>query len=91
MVYRKESHGRRLSRQYVVGFRGSLELGSVIERECEALLRRLTPHAVSLMDEDHMYRDQSHVAETTGYSSSKGATTVTERLYIKESWPLSSR
>lgn len=53
MVYGKDSHGYRLPRQSVVGFRGSLEFGSVIERECEGLLSKLTPHEVSQLDEDH--------------------------------------
>ena len=38
MVYQKESHGYIWLRQFVVSFIGSMELGSVIEREHEALL-----------------------------------------------------
>ena len=66
----------------MVGFRGSLELGLVIEREHEALLSRFTQYEISLMDEDHRYRDQSSVAEITGSSSSKGAVTAEERLSV---------
>ena len=43
----------------MAGFRWSLVLGSMTEREREALLSRLSPHEISLMDEDHMYCDQS--------------------------------
>lgn len=50
VVYGKDSHGYKLSRQSVVGFRGSLELGSVTKREREALLSRLNPHEISPMD-----------------------------------------
>ena len=42
MVYGKESHGYKLLGHFVVGFIGSLELGSVTESENEALLDRFT-------------------------------------------------
>ena len=83
MVHGKESHGYILLGYSVVGFRGSLELGSVIEREHEALLRRLTQYEMSLIEEDHMYRDQSLVAYVVESSNSKGATTVAKRLSVE--------
>ena len=39
------------------GFRGSLELGLVIERECEALLNRIIPLELSLMYKVHLCCD----------------------------------
>lgn len=39
--------------------RGSLELGSMIEREHEALLSILTRYDMSLMEENHRHRNQS--------------------------------
>ena len=39
VVHGKDSHGYILPRQFVVSFRESLELGSMIKREHEALLR----------------------------------------------------
>ena len=41
VVYGKMSHGNKLPRKFIVRFKGILELGSVIEREHEALLSRL--------------------------------------------------
>ena len=38
VVYGKESHGYRFSRQSAIGFRGSLKLGLVTEREHEVRL-----------------------------------------------------
>ena len=61
----------------MVGFRGSLELGSVTEWECEALLSRLTRYEIPLMEKDHMCRDQSSATKIAGYFSSEGVATVT--------------
>lgn len=54
------------------GFRGSLEHGSVTEGEYEALLNNFDRYEISLMDEDHMYCDQSSTVEVARYSSSEG-------------------
>ena len=47
----------------VVGFRGSLEIHSVIEGENEALLSSFDHYEASLMDEDNLWYDQSHAAD----------------------------
>lgn len=60
MIYGKGSHGYRLARQSVFGFRGSRELGSMIEKEHEALLSRFILLEVSLMDEVHVCRDPKY-------------------------------
>ena len=44
----------------VVGFRGSLEIHSMIEEENEALLS-FDHYEESLMDEDNLLFDQSHI------------------------------
>lgn len=69
----------------MVGFKGSLELGSITEREREALLSRFTSHEISLMNEVHMYRDQSSTTEVGGFSNSEGAPTMSERLCVRGS------
>jgi hypothetical protein len=89
MVYGKESHGYRLPRQSAVGFRGSLELGSVTEREHEALLSNFVQ--ISLMDENHRFRDQSSTAKIAGSSSSEGAATTVERLSVECQRELASK
>ena len=83
MEYVKESHVYRLLGQSVVGFRGSLKLGSVIEKEHEALLNGSTRYEWSLMDEDHRYCDQSFVAKVTRSSSLEGVATAAKRLSIE--------
>ena len=65
------------------GFRGSPELGSVTKREHEALLSRFARFDISLMDEDHRYRDQSFATKIAGSSNSKGATIVVERHSVE--------
>lgn len=69
----------------VIDCRDSLELGSLIERKREDL-SRFTLYEVSLMDEDHLYRDQSSTTKTVGSSNSQGATTVSERLCLRGPW-----
>ena len=46
----------------VVGFRGSLEIYSVLEEENEALLS-FDHYEASLMDEDNLWYDQSHAED----------------------------
>ena len=50
VVYEKDSHGYRLLRQSLVGFRGCMKLGLVTERDHEALLSGLTQYEMSLME-----------------------------------------
>ena len=64
----------------MVGFKGSLELGSVTKREQEALLSRFIRSKISLMDEDHNYRHRSIATKAMRSSNSKGATTTVERI-----------
>ena len=55
----------------VVIFRGSLEIHSVIEGEHAALLSCFDHYEASLMDEDHLWYNQSCVAEIVGTTISK--------------------
>ena len=63
--------------------KGVLELGSMTEREHEALLSKFAEFEISLMDDDHRYCDQSFAAEIAGSSSLEGATTMAERLSVQ--------
>ena len=47
----------------VVGFRGILEIHSMIEKENEALLSSFDHYHASLMDVDNLWYDQSHTKD----------------------------
>ena len=57
------SDGSSCRDSLVVGFRGSLEIHSVIEGENEALNSSFDHYEASLMDEDNLWYDQSHAVD----------------------------
>ena len=65
------SNGLDYRDNLVVIFRGNLKIHSVIEGEHEALLPSFVHYEASLMDEDHLWYDQSCATEIVGTSTSK--------------------
>ena len=77
------SDGSDFRDSQVVGFRGSLEIHSVIEGGRGALLSSFDHYEESLMDEDNLWYDQSHTTDgsikkyksrfmTRGFSKKEG-------------------
>ena len=77
------SDGSNCRDSLVVGFRGSLEIHSMIEGENKALLSSFDHYEASLMDEDNLWYNQSHAEDgsiekykarfvTRGFSQKEG-------------------